>query len=257
MTQPLGKVCEEVCLAALRKKTTMRSAILLAACLIPILAFAQDNWKGGAGNWNDATKWTAGVPTSSSSVYVDHGLAGASAVTVSDGEQSGNLTIDSDDSVTLVGGLLNVFGPTISNAGILAIAATSGGANFDISGAVTLTGAGTLNMSNSANNIIFGYGQGTGAKLTNQSTIRGSGTIQPGCSNTFNNQHIVNANQTTPLYISICNGPSANTGTLEATNGGTWFSKAIREAAERSTTPAAASFMPTPVPSCSCMVVRL
>src|ERR1700747_572515 len=126
MTRPFGKVCEEVCLAGFSRKTVVRVAVLLAACLTPIVAFAQDNWKGGAGNWNDATKWTAGVPTSSSSVYVDHGLAGASAVTVSDGEQSGNLTIDRDDSVTLLtNAVFTVFGPTISNAGTLGISATS------------------------------------------------------------------------------------------------------------------------------------
>jgi hypothetical protein len=223
MTRPFGKVCEEVCLVGLSRKTIVRVAVLLAACLSPILALAQtDAWKGGTGNWNDSTKWSAGVPTSTSNVFIDNGNPSASAVTVSDVEQSGNLTIDSDDSVSVLSNaLLTVSGPTISNAGTLAIAATSGGANFDISGAVTLTGAGTLNMSNSANNIIFGYGQGTGATLTNESTIQGSGTIQPGCSNTFNNQHIVNANQSTPLILSICSGPSTNTGKLEATNGGT------------------------------------
>ena len=110
---------------------------------------------------------------------------------------------------------------TVTNNGSFQVGTISTGVNLDISGNVILKGTGTLSMSNLSTNTIFGYGQGTGATLTNQSTIQGSGTIQPGCSNTFNNQHIVNANQTTPLYISICNGPSANTGTLEATNSGT------------------------------------
>jgi fibronectin-binding autotransporter adhesin len=206
----------------MRGRVSIRVAVFLTAFLLPVFAVAQtDNWLGGAGNWNNGSMWSAGVPTSTASVFVDHGNAKVSAVTVSDGEQSGNLTIDSDDSVTLVGGLLNVFGPTISNAGTLAIANTTSQASLDINGAVTLTGAGVLSMSNNANNNIFGVYQNTGATLTNQSTIQGSGSIGPGCSNTFNNQHIVNANQSTPLYISICNGPSANTGTLEATNGGT------------------------------------
>jgi|SRR6266478_2965022 len=66
MTRLLGKVYEEVCLAGLSRKTTMRAAVLLAACLSPILAFAQnDIWKGGTGKWSDSTKWSAGVPTSS------------------------------------------------------------------------------------------------------------------------------------------------------------------------------------------------
>ena len=196
--------------------------VFLFLCGTVPAAFAQDNWKGGSGNWSDSSKWSAGVPASTSNVYIDHGNSSASAVTDDTNAQCAGLTIDSDDSLTLpTGSILTVFGPTISNAGTLLMNATSGGANFDIAGTVTLTGAGGLTMSNNAGNILFGYGQGTGATLINQSTIRGSGTIQPGCSNTFNNQLIVNANQTTPLYVSICNGPSANTGTLEATNGGT------------------------------------
>ena len=203
------------------KVKTQFFIFLLYVCIAPA-AFSQDNWKGGAGNWSDSSKWSAGVPTSTSNVYIDHANASASAVTNDTNAQCAGLTIDADDGLTLpTGSILTVFGPTISDAGTLLMNATSGGANFDIAGTVTLMGAGGLTMSNNAGNILFGYGQGTGATLINQSTIQGSGTIQPGCSNTFNNQHIVNANQTTPLYISICNGPSANTGTLEATNGGT------------------------------------
>jgi hypothetical protein len=201
----------------------VRVVVLLAACLSPIFAVAQtDTWLGGNGNWNNGSMWSAGVPTSTSNAFIDKGNTKASAVTISDVEQSANITIDSDDSLTLANGsLLTVYGPTISNAGAFLLSGTSGGINLDINGAVTLTGAGALTMSNYSGNTIFGYGQGTGATLTNQSTIQGSGTIQPGCSNTFKNQHIVNANQSTPLILSICNGPSTNTGTLEATNGGT------------------------------------
>jgi fibronectin-binding autotransporter adhesin len=76
-------------------------------------------------------------------------------------------------------------------------------------------------MSNLSGNQIFGFYQSGGATLTNQSTIQGSGTINPNSSNVFINQHIVNANQTTPLLISAGSGTVTNTGTLEATNGGT------------------------------------
>ncbi len=83
MTQPLGKVCEEVCLAGLRRKTIVRVAVLLAACLTPILALAQkDNWLGGTGLWSDGTKWSVGVPSSSNSVFIDNGKVGASPVTI-------------------------------------------------------------------------------------------------------------------------------------------------------------------------------
>src|SRR5260370_7516445 len=102
MTRPLGKVYEEVCLASLRGKTLVQVAVL-TACLSPILAVAQnDNWLGGTGFWSDASKWSAGVPTSSNNVFIANGKTGASPVTINyNGAQCGNLTIDSDDSLTL------------------------------------------------------------------------------------------------------------------------------------------------------------
>jgi len=136
MIRPLWKACGEVCRAGLSQKNTVRVAVLLAACLTPILAFAQtDIWSGGAGNWSTAGMWSTGIPTATSNVFIDHGNAKVSPVTVGDGEQCADLTIDSDDSVTLVSnGILNVFGPTISNAGTLSIAATSSQASLDING---------------------------------------------------------------------------------------------------------------------------
>jgi len=110
---------------------------------------------------------------------------------------------------------------TITNNGPFQIGTNSNSAVVDINGSVTLKGTGAVTMTNNAGNQIFGYGQNNGATLTNQTTIQGSGTISPGCSNTFINQNIVNANQATPLYVSICSGPMTNTGTMEATNGGT------------------------------------
>src|SRR6266851_9729766 len=103
MTRPLGKVYEEVCLAKRSGETIVRVVVLLAACLSPSLAFAQtDNWKGGTGKWSDSTKWSAGVPSSSSNVLIDNGNGVASSVTIDfNGAQSGNLTIDSDDSLIM------------------------------------------------------------------------------------------------------------------------------------------------------------
>src|SRR4029077_5188023 len=97
---------------------------------------------------------------------------------------------------------------------------------FDFGGAVTLTGAGALTMSNSSGNYLMGYAQPSpGASLTNKSTIQGAGNIGftggIGTGNSFINQAKVNANQTTPLLINVGSGTVSNTGTLEATNGAT------------------------------------
>lgn len=112
---------------------------------------------------------------------------------------------------------------TITNNGSMQINSTdSEGTFLDVIGTVTLTGSGTLTMSNNANNAIMGYAQSTPASLTNQITIEGAGTIGAiSAGNTFTNQGTVNANQTTPLILDSANGTVNNTGTLEATNGAT------------------------------------
>jgi len=230
MTLPLWKACAEGCLAGLNQKNTVRLAVLLVACLTPILACAQtDNWLGGSGLWSDPTKWSAGVPTKSNSVFIDHGKAGASPVTINfNGAQSGNLTIDSDDSLTMVDGtIFTLYGPTISNSGSILLNSAGFGTYFNFGGAVTLSGTGTLTMGNNNGNYLMGYAQPSpGASLTNKSTIQGAGNIGftggIGGGNSFINQGTVNANQTTPLLINIGSAATVtNTGTLEATNGAT------------------------------------
>ena len=255
MTRPLGKVCEEVCLATLNQKTALRATVLLAACLTPILAFAQnDIWNGGTGNWTNASMWSNGVPTASSNVLIDNGNPSHSAVTVdTNPAQCNNLTINSDDSLTVGNGQALYVGgsavsnagtlgitafsgylfftgssPTISNAGTISLNAVSNGTvGLNVSGAATLKGGGNVTMTNAAGNYIMGPSQPSpGASLTNQVTIQGAGGIGYnggiGSGNTFTNQAKINANQVTPLIITNTTGETfINAGTLEATNGGT------------------------------------
>jgi hypothetical protein len=226
----MRKAGEPVSLVRLARKIIARStrwriAVFLAACLFPALVVAQnDNWLGGTGFWSDGTKWSAGEPGSGNSVFIDHGKAGSSAVTINfNGAQCASLTIDSDDSLTLVDGtLFTVFGPNISNAGTLSISTSTTNSILDVSGAVTLTGVGGLTMSNNSGNTMMGYGQPDNSSLTNQTTIQGAGTIGqiPGNSSLVN-QRTINANQTTPLNIYFGGGALTNTGTLEATNNAT------------------------------------
>jgi hypothetical protein len=203
--------------------------LVLCACGVwPVAAVAQDNWLGGADLWSNGAKWSAGVPGPSSNVFIDHGLAGASSVTINfNGAQCANLTIDGDDALIMVDGtIFTLNGPTISNAGSISLNSAGFGTYFNFGGAVTLSGAGALTMSNSSGNYLMGYAQPSpGASLTNKSTIQGAGNIGfngIGNGNSFTNQGTVNANQTTPLNINIGGGATVtNTGTLEATNGAT------------------------------------
>ncbi len=109
---------------------------------------------------------------------------------------------------------LNFGAGTITNNGTINL--QSGGNNTElvIAGSTTLSGSGTVMMSNAANNIILG-----GGTLTNNETIQGSGDI--GNANlTLINNGTIDANQSTALTINP-NGGTTNTKTLEATAGGT------------------------------------
>src|SRR5713101_8380043 len=210
MTRPLGKVYEEVCLAVLSRKTLVQVAVLLAACLSPIQVVAQnDIWKGGTGNWSNPTKWSAGVP-SGTSALIDNGNGAASPVALDIDGHATNLTIDSDDSLSFNNGIFLFIeasgGGTINNGGHLNINSTGTLTALDIQsagGLVTLTGGGALT---NVNNTIQGAGQ--------------IGNTQMG----LNNQATINANiggsGANPLIINTA-GTSTNTGTMEATNGGT------------------------------------
>ena len=123
--------------------------------------------------------------------------------------EPGHLPIPNSNNTTLMG--------TIANTGTIQL--NSSGTQTDLVHgrcAVTLTGGGTVTLSNSDNNGI--YGAVATDVLTNvNNTIQGSGFIgnaQMG----LVNQGTIDANQSTPLYIHTSNG-TTNTGTLEATAG--------------------------------------
>src|SRR5260370_19785080 len=205
-------------------------AVLLAVSGFPTGAFAQnDDWLGGTGNWSNPSKWSAGVPTASSNVFIDHGKAGASPVVLDISGLATNLTVDSDDSLSLDNGVSLSIGATgggtITNGGHLNINSTGTQTSLIVVNAggagVTLTGGGTLNMSNSTNNIIGPIG---GVLINVNNTIQGAGHVG-NTQMTLNNQGTINADFGGPganrLILDPITGTTTNTGTVEATNGGT------------------------------------
>jgi hypothetical protein len=114
------------------------------------------------------------------------------------------------------GSVLEITGPTLANSGTINLFAGIGAAGLSINGNVALSGTGTINLSNNANNII----SATVATdtLTNSSTIQGSGAIA--------NLGIVNkgtiiANQPVPLRILPSTAGLNNQGTLSVFAGDT------------------------------------
>ena len=234
MIRPLWKSWKEVCFRELRGETAVQLTVfLLTVCLTPLLAFSQtDIWKGGTGNWSNASKWTAGVPTVASNVVIDNGKA--SAVTVDGGYVCNNLSIDGASSLTIPGGdSLTVNGTSIANAGKITIDDSTGVAALGIAAdqTVILTGGGTVTMNDTTGAAAALVQGGAGSTLTNvNNTIQGSGQLGFGNGLTLVNQAggVVNGNQTgRVLYINPYAGVT-NQGLMEATTGGSLnFSQTI------------------------------
>ncbi len=195
------------------------AVIALLLCPVSSSAPCDTSWTGSVSvNWNVAGNWSSGVPTSSTNSCIS---AANSAVTLNIfGAATANLTLGlSTDSLSFANGTeLTVSGSTISNAGAISMNSTGNFTELQIGAAnVTLSGAGTLTLGNSAENVIFGT---AGANvLANQSTIQGSGNIGDG-QMALNNSGTIDANQSTNLILQITNG-ATNTGLLEATNNAT------------------------------------
>jgi fibronectin-binding autotransporter adhesin len=203
----------------------VRLGAFLALCLlclwaVPALAQCPPGgtcWAGGPlSSWSTSGNWTNGVPTGTLNTFIDNNNANAqgASIVIMDAAngQTANLTIDSDDVLDITNGnSLTVNGGTLSNAGLLGLSSFGGATRLVFGTTATLTGGGTVSLSNNANNTIT-----SANALTNvNNTIEGAGTVLL----SLLNQGTVNANQSTPLNINFGEGGS-NSGTLEATSGG-------------------------------------
>lgn len=171
---------------------------------------------GGTGLWGTATNWSAGLPTSSNNVLIT-GTGSAASVTENVSATINNLTLNSPDTWTLSNAeALTIDGNSIGNAGKMIMSSTGSTTELIIgSSSVTLSGGGTLTLSNNAANYIFG--SAAADRLINQETIAGAGHIGDN-QMTLVNSGTINANASAGLTIDA-NGGASNSGLLEATSG--------------------------------------
>ena len=208
------------------------SAVLLAGILATLSGTAHaQTWTGSVNDlWGDAGNWTPNSVPNSSTASVIIGNTTNNPVFINISPTIANLTLgasnslslDNNESLTIAGG---------SGAGSLDIAGTlnlnSTGNTTDLiltgsNSTITLSGGGTVAISNNFNNRVYGTGSET---LVNSAgnTISGSGQFGLGAGgNAFalTNAGTINANQSVTLQIDPGNG-TTNTGTSEATAGGT------------------------------------
>ena len=151
------------------------------------------------------------------------GMLGSSGTATLDGGTSnGPLTIAGTFTVN-DGNTVGLNPGTIINQGTIAIDAVSAGTVFNINsgGPVTLTGGGIVMLSSTRNGEadLDGFG-GTLTKVNN--TIEGNGVIGGNANGhlALSNQGIIDANVASGA-LTLNTASDTNTGTLEATNGGT------------------------------------
>lgn len=187
-------------------------------------------WVGGTGDWNAASNWDpADVPQNGAggtyNVFIDNlDIFTASAVTLNVNATVDNLTVDAGDRLTLpnIRILTLATGPAagaLTNAGEVSL--NSAGNFTDIrfdGGVVTLSGGGTILLSNSANNRLMGINLGSLVNVDN--VIRGAGQIGVDATAITNSGAII-ADQPTELVIDPSTTALVNTGILRAEAGGT------------------------------------
>lgn len=147
---------------------------------------------------------------------------------------SGSGVIRLPTSVTAIGGLENLgtldirgsttlLGGTLVNNGSMLLGAGSSGASLSIKPGVTLSGGGTLTLSNSSSNQIASWGIGTGTLLNDTGhTIQGAGRIGD-YGLALTNRGFIHANQGNALILAEAGVAASvtNDGTLRAAAGST------------------------------------
>jgi len=184
--------------------------------------------------WNNTGTISA---SAGSAVYLEEGVIinGGTFTTTGTGWIYGdndtveNATISSGSQFEIQNAGLTSFVGTITNKGTLTLASTNTYTQFYVptGDTVTLTGSGTVVMGAGAQYAYFSGGTG-GALVNSNNTIEGYGNIGDN-ELTLTNSGTINANtsptvNTAALYIEPVGGSTfTNTGTLEATNGGTLY----------------------------------
>jgi hypothetical protein len=183
----------------------------------PALAQTTSTWSGGSGNWAPCPGQggTALWDTCSSNVYPDGNFNAVikGGQVFATGASVVNLSIASGAVLSVTPNYVEITGPKLFNQGTINIGA-SNGLQFAPSQTTTISGAGTINLTD-PNSRVLG-GQNPVVNSTN--TIYGQGYIGM---ITFTNQSLIDANVSGAQLQLVGGGSITNTGTIQASNGST------------------------------------
>ncbi len=185
-------------------------SVLLWIATVPALA-QTDTFIAGAGVWSQKANWSLdAVPTRNN----DCVLPANSAVTSDLAGECANFTLATGGSLTVTPGYLFVYSSSFTNQAAITVGAGNGLDFAQPSVTATMTGGGTITLANP--NAVFAGSQDTVINTNN--IIQGQGFMDVA---QFTNNSLINANVaagTLQLHAGI---GITNTGTVEASNGGT------------------------------------
>jgi fibronectin-binding autotransporter adhesin len=193
-------------------------SVLAGVGTTPALAQTTSTWSGGSGNWSPCPSeggnalWDTCsnnvVPSGNFIAVINGGPVFATGASVV------GLTIFPNDVLNLTPGYVDITGPSLSNQGTINIGASNGLEFPQPSQTTTISGAGTINLTD-PNARVLG---GSNAVINTNNTIQGQGYIGM---ITFTNQSIIDANVSGAQLELAGGGSITNTGTIQASNGAT------------------------------------
>jgi len=208
----------------------LASVLVLFACPAAPGADIVSTWLGGSGDWTDPARWdTADYPHNNGSTYealIESGIY--SHVTLDDDVTIDGFTIGFGETLAIHNGCdltlaEGIPARAITNRGTLSMESTGSTTYLNFYGEVTLTGSGSVTLSDSDRNRIVGWGDAP--HLVNEGNyIHGAGHIGEayhiGEETAVTNAGVIEADQSTELVVKARAG-GTNTGDLRAAAGGT------------------------------------
>jgi fibronectin-binding autotransporter adhesin len=189
-------------------------ALSLLLCLASTLAVAQaDTFIAGNGAWSPGSNWSLGFAPGETN---DCLLPANSVVIIDLAGICDNFTMSTGGVLTVTPGYLDVYGTSFINQGAITVG-TGNGLDFAQPGSLTtMTGGGTITLTNFLSGNFTGFENNV---INRDNTINGTGYMGV---QQFTNNKLIDANTTAgPLELHGDGLGITNTGTVQASNGGT------------------------------------
>ena len=208
-------------------KIRLKNLIFAVLLVVSTHTFADTiTWDSGNGNWNDASKWDNGVPAANDDVVIDNSATNSS-VNMNVNATVRSLTITGGDRLSVANArTLRVNDGPVNNNGTILLNSTGSLTDMQVAGNVTFNGNGELRLgagpsTSDDRNRIFGTTNAQRVTNSGNHTISGGGQLGANQMRLTNHGTIIANDTNDSLTIDLSGSDNFNSGTIQATSGGT------------------------------------